>query len=102
MAAALASRPPTFGVTDPVLQQDLGYYLGRLPWTERLRAFALVAVGSAVVVVALLYVGIGSLPFRRWLPSANAHAPAHLGALPALLALTLSSGALVDPTGTVA
>ena len=68
MTAALASRPPTFGVTDPVLQQDLGYYLGRLPWTERLREFALVAVCSATLVVALLYVGIGSLRFRRWLP----------------------------------
>ena len=56
MAAALASRPPTFGVTDPVLHQDLGYYLGELPWTERLRELALVAVGSASVVVALLYV----------------------------------------------
>src|SRR6185437_13250250 len=30
MSAALASRPPTFGVTDPVLHQDLGYYLGVL------------------------------------------------------------------------
>src|SRR5216110_713585 len=102
MAAALASRPPTFGVTDPVLHQDLGYYLGQLPWTERLRELALVAAGSASVVVALLYVGIGSLRFRRWLPYANAHARAHLGVLLALLALTLTWGALLDPTETVA
>jgi len=102
MAAALASRPPTFGVTDPVLQRDLGYYLGRLPWTERLRELALVAVCSATVVVALLYVGIGSLRFRRWLPYANAHARAHLGLLLALLALTLMWGALLDPAETVA
>ena len=102
MAAALASRPPTFGVMDPVLQRDLGYYLGQLPWTERLRQFALVAVCSASVVVALLYVGIGSLRFRRWLPYANAHARAHLGVLLALLALTLTWGALLDPAETVA
>jgi hypothetical protein len=102
MSAALASRPPTFGVTDPVLQQDLGYYLGLLPWTERLREFALVAVGSATVVVALLYVGIGSLRFRRWLPYANAHARAHLGVLLALLALTLTWGAVLDPAESVA
>src|SRR2546426_12375023 len=102
MAAALASRPPTFGVTDPVLHQDLGYYLGQLPWTERLRELALVAVGSASVVVALLYVGIGSLRFRRWLPYSNAHAPAHLGVLLALLALTLTWGALLHPAETVA
>ncbi len=102
MAAALASRPPTFGVTDPVLHQDLGYYLGQLPWTERLRELALVAVGSASVVVALLYVGIGSLRFRRWLPYANAHARAHLGVLLALLALTLTWGAWLDPAESVA
>ena len=100
--AALASRPPTFGVTDPVLQQDLGYYLGRLPWTEHLLELALVAVCSATVVVALLYAGIGSLRFRRWLPYANAHARAHLGVLLALLALTLTWGALLDPAETVA
>src|SRR3989475_3006145 len=100
--AALASRPPTFGVTDPVLQRDLGYYLGRLPWTERLRELALAAVCAATVVVALLYVGIGSLRFRRWLPYANAHARAHLGVLLALLALTLTWGALLDPAESVA
>src|SRR5207247_1663797 len=102
MAAALASRPPIFGVTDPVLQRDLGYYLGRLPWSERLRELALVGVCSATVVVALLYVGIGSLRFRRWLPYANAHARAHLGVLLALLALTLTWGAWLDPAESVA
>ena len=102
MAAALASRPPTFGVTDPVLHQDLGYYLGQLPWTDRLRELSLVAVCSATVVVALLYVGIGSLRFRRWLPYANAHARAHLGVLLALLALALTWGALLDPAESVA
>src|SRR5207302_9198170 len=102
MPAALASRPPTFGITDPVLQRDLGYYLGQLPWTERLRELALAAVCAATVVVALLYVGIGSLRFRRWLPYANAHARAHLGLLLALLALTLTWGALLDSAETVA
>src|SRR5206468_12951179 len=92
----------TFGVTDPVLQRDLGYYLGGLPWTERLREFALVAVCSGTLVVALLYVGIGSLRFRRWLPYANANARAHLGVLLALLALTLTWGAILDPAETVA
>jgi len=102
MPAALASRPPTFGITDPVLQRDLGYYLGQLPWTERLRELALAAVCAATVVVALLYVGIGSLRFRRRLPYANAHARAHLGLLLALLALTLTWGALLDSAETVA
>src|SRR5437879_13835170 len=64
MAAALASRPPTFGVTDPVLHQDPGYSLGQPPWTARPRQLALIAVGSASVVVALLAGGIGALGFR--------------------------------------
>src|SRR5437016_10007744 len=102
MAAALASRPPTFGVTDPVLQQDLGYYLGRLPWTERLRELALVAVCSAAVVVALLYVGIGSLRFRRWLPYAKPPPRPHLGVLRAVLALTATRGPPPDAAEAVA
>jgi hypothetical protein len=102
MPAALASRPPTFGVTDPVLHKDLGYYLGQLPWSERLLDLALLAMCTATLVVALLYVGIGSLRFRRWLPYANAHARAHLGVLLALLALTLTWGAILDPAETVA
>ena len=40
--------------------------------------------------------------FRRWLPSANAHARAHLGLLLALLALTLTWGAVLDPAQSVA
>ncbi len=100
--AAVASRPPTFGVSDPVLHRDLGYYVGELPWIERLYGFALLAIGAATAVVSLLYVGIGSLRFRRWLPYANAHARAHLGLLLALLALTLTWGALLDPAETLA
>ena len=102
MHAALASRAPSTGVLDPVLHRDLGYYLARLPWAERLRAFSLLAVCAATAVVALLYVAIGPLRFRRWLPYANAHARAHLGLLLALLALSLAWGALLDPAETVA
>jgi uncharacterized protein len=102
MSAVLAAHGVGFGVTDPVLHRDIGYYLATLPWSERLRSLALAAVGSATIVVGLLYAGIGSLRFRRWLPSANAHARAHLGLLLALLALTLTWGAVLDPAQTVA
>lgn len=102
MSAVIAARGVAFGVTDPLLHRDVGYYLGTLPWSERLRGLALAAVSSATVVVGLLYTGIGSLRFRRWLPSANAHARAHLGLLLALLALTLTWGAVLDPVQSVA
>ena len=102
MSAVIAAHGVRFGVSDPVLHRDVGYYLGTLPWSERLRGLALAAVSSATVVVGLLYAGIGSLRFRRWLPSANAHARAHLGVLLALLAVTLTWGAVLDPAQTVA
>ena len=102
MSAVIAAHGVGFGVTDPVLHRDVGYYLGTLPWSERLRDLALAAVSSATVVVGLLYAGIGSLRFRRWLPSANAHARAHLGLLLALLAGTLTWDALLDPAQSVA
>ncbi len=102
MSAAIAAHGVGFGVTDPLLHRDVGYYLGTLPWSERLRGLALAAVSSTTVVVGLLYAGIGSLRFRRWLPSANAHARAHLGLLLALLALTLTWGAVLDPAQSVA
>ena len=102
MSAAIAARDVRFGVVDPLLGRDVGYYVATLPWSERLRARALVAECSAVAVVALLYAGIGSLRVRRWLPYANAHVRAHLGLLLALLAATLTWGAVLDPVESVA
>jgi hypothetical protein len=102
MSAAIAAKGVRFGVVDPVLGRDVGYYVAALPWSERLRALALVAACSAVAVVALLYAGIGSLRVRRWLPYANAHVRAHLGLLLALLASTLTWGAVLDPAESVA
>ncbi|HYK83699.1 MAG TPA: UPF0182 family protein [Gemmatimonadales bacterium] len=102
MAATLAARAPRFGLIDPVLHRDVGYYVAQLPWAERLHAFALAASVSAVVIVALLYLGMESLRFRRWLPYASVHARSHLGVLLAALALTLTWGALLDPAEAVA
>ncbi len=100
--AVIASRAPVFGVTDSVLHQDLGYYLTQLPWAERIRGLALSATVSATVLVTLLYLGIGSLHFRRGLPHGSAHARMHLGVLLGAVALTLTWGALLDPAETVA
>src|SRR5207249_10565349 len=32
LQATLAARPPRFGIADPVLHRDLGYYVAQLPW----------------------------------------------------------------------
>src|SRR5205823_13921891 len=58
MSAVIAAHGVGFGVTDPLLHRDVGYYLGTLPWSEQLRALALAAVSSATLVVGLLYAGI--------------------------------------------
>jgi hypothetical protein len=102
MHAVLASHPPRFGMSDPLLHRDLGYYVGELPWARRAQGFVLLATVTVVVIVALLYVGIGSLRVRRWHPYASAHARAHLGVLLACAALALTWGAVLDPAETVA
>ncbi len=102
LEAMLASHPPSFGILDPVLQRDLGYYLGTLPWAVTCKNFALLATGTAALIVALLYLGIGSLRFHGWRPEASAHARAHLGLVLALLALSLARAAVLDPAEAVA
>src|SRR5260370_34284888 len=102
MSAALAARAPRFGIADPLLHRDLAFYVAPLPWAERLHGFALVATVSAALLVALLYLGMESLRFRRWLPYASAHARGHLGLLLAALGLTVTWGTLLDPAETVA
>src|SRR5256886_5997928 len=72
------------------------------PYTTLFRSLTLAGVSSATFIVGVLYAGIGSLRFRRWLPSANAHARAHLGLLLSLLAMTLAWGAVLDPAQSVA
>src|SRR5207253_1956715 len=54
MSAVIAAHGVGFGVTDPLLHRDVGYYLGTLPWSEQLRALALAAVSTAAPVVAAL------------------------------------------------
>jgi hypothetical protein len=101
-AALLASAPPHFGVTDEILRHDLGYYVAVLPWQATLQAHALTWTAGAAVVVALLYVGIGSLRFRQGRLRASDHARAHLAVILACLALALTWGAVLDPAKVVA
>ena len=102
LAAALASDPPVFGVTDPVLQRDAGYYVGALPWSAAVQDRVLLAVIALLFVVALLYYGIGSLRRTSGEWRVSGHARTHLGALLACLAATLAWGAILDPPETVA
>jgi len=102
LQALLASRPPHFGVVEPILRRDLGYYAGELPWAVTCQNFVLLATTTATIVVGLLYVGIGSLRWSGWRPVTGPHARGHLGLLLALLALALVRGAALDPAASVA
>ncbi|MBI4422478.1 MAG: UPF0182 family protein, partial [Elusimicrobia bacterium] len=53
-AALLATAPPRFGVTDPILGRDLGFYIGVLPWRATLQSQAMAMTAGAAAVTALL------------------------------------------------
>jgi hypothetical protein len=100
--ALLASAAPRFGVTDPILHRDLGYYVGGLPWALERQRFLLLATVTAAVLVTTLYVGIGSLRWQGGRLVASPHARAHVGVLLAGMAGALLWGALLDPAEVVA
>ncbi|MFN2570615.1 MAG: UPF0182 family protein [Gemmatimonadales bacterium] len=95
--AVLAGAPPHFGVADPALHRDIGYYVSTLPWLAALQDRALVLVIGATAIVTLLYGVIGSLRVRRGRIRGSAYARAHVGVLLASLALVIAWGALLDP-----
>jgi len=96
LAAVLASRPPHFGVADPLLRNDLGAYVASLPWSVTLQNHVLAAVASVAAIVTLLYVGIGMITWRAG-PVVTPRARLHLALLLTCLAGALAWGALLDP-----
>jgi len=102
LTAVLASSAPRFGVLDPVLQRDLGYYAGELPWQSLQQGYATLAVALILALVAFLYVGMGSLRVQQGRIAVSAYARGHLGLLAACLAATIGWGALLDPAEVVA
>lgn len=100
--AVLAAAPPRFGIIDQTLRQDVGFYLGVLPWRATLQNRALVLATAVTFVVALLYMGIGSLRMRRGRIRASDYARTHCGVLLACLALVIAWGAALDPAEVVA
>jgi len=101
LLASLAADPPVFGTSDPVLGRDLGYFVSTLPWVSALQDRAVLAALSAVVLVGLLYFGMGALRFDGVRPIAGAHTRSHLGTLLATLAIAFAWGALLDPAQVV-
>lgn len=99
--ALLASAPPHFGLTDSVLHQDLGYYVGELPWARTRQGMLLIAALTASFLIAVLYVAIGSIRMHGGRIAASPHARAHLGLTLAALAVAFVWGAHLDPYETI-
>lgn len=100
--ALLATAAPQFGRVDPILHRDLGDYVGRLPWALERQGFLMLATVTAVVLVAFLYIGMGSLRWQRGRVVSSPHARVHVGVLLAGVALAMLWGALLDPAEVVA
>ncbi len=102
LTAVLASSAPRFGILDPVLHRDLGFYAGELPWQSLQQGYATLAVALILALVAFLYVGMGSLRLQQGRIAVSAYARGHLGLLAACLAAAIGWGALLDPAEVVA
>jgi hypothetical protein len=99
---ALASASPHFGITEPVLHRDLGYYVGELPWADTRQGILFLAALSALILTAALYTAIGSLRLREGRVATSPHARTHLAVVLAVLASAVAWGALLDPAELVA
>lgn len=99
---ALAWQGVRFGMTEPLLAQDLGVYVAQLPFWELLHDGLFVLALGALLLVTLLYAAIGALRWRDGTAAITDHARRHLGWLAAIFALVLAAGYLLEPLQWVA
>ena len=99
---ALAWQGVTYGVTDPLLQHDVGLYVAQLPAWRLAHGFALLLVVLALGIVFGLYVLVGAVRWLEGRPAINDHARSHIGWLLTALALALVWGYWLEPYELVA
>ncbi len=97
-----------FGVTDPVLGFDVGFYVFTLPVLEQARSLALALVGLAIAGAGALYLLGGQVAITPFGVRLGERARRHLGLLIALLLVLMAAGAWLDrprtlltPTGII-
>lgn len=101
-ARALAGYEADIGVTDPVLQRDLGYYLFRLPWHRTVHGFATGLSGVMLALCLILYAAVGAVRWAERRMRVTALARWHLAGLLFAFALTLCWGYQLEPSEYVA
>lgn len=99
---ALAGLSTSVGIRDPVLGEDLAYYLFRLPWHRTLHGFATLLSGVLLAVTGVLYAALGAIRWAERRLQVTELARAHLGVLLAAFALALAWGYRLEPTEYVA
>ena len=101
-AVVLGWQGVTYGITDPLMQNDIGLYVAGLPLWRATHGFFFFLVLLALGIVFGLYLLVGAI---RWLdgrPAINTHARVHLGWLLTALALVLGWGYVLEPFELVA
>ncbi|HEY2804660.1 MAG TPA: UPF0182 family protein [Gemmatimonadales bacterium] len=93
---ALARGAAPWGAQDPVLHQDVAFYLAVLPLIEVLHLLASVLAVLATLLVVTLYAITGSLAISRRRLRITPHARTHLLILLAVLALVIAWGFQLD------
>ena len=94
---ALAWQGVHYGVTDPLLGEDVGVFVAQLPLWNLAHDFAITLVVLGLVVVAMLYGSIGGITRGRGVLVVHPDARRHLGALLMLCAAVVGVGYLLEP-----
>ena len=95
-SALLYFNGSPFGIQDPLLGKDIGFYLFRLPAFDAIYRWFLVSLGLMLVATAFVYLLYGGVQYGENGLSVHAAAKVHLSVLLALLLLVQSGGYLLD------
>jgi hypothetical protein len=93
---SLAWQGVSYGINDPLLGRDLGFYVAQLPVWRGAHGFFVLLVLLALTGVTALYMLVGAIRWIERRPAINHHARAHIGWLLAALALALAWGYLLE------
>jgi hypothetical protein len=102
LAGLLAATGVEFGITDPHLGHDLGYYVAEVPWIDLLQRLARRLVGVAMLMLAGLYTAIGAVRVRERRLFMSDGARRHLAVLGTLAAITIAWSTSADGPRVVA
>ncbi len=95
-SALLYFNGAPFGIQDPLLGKDIGFYIFRLPALDAIYRWFLVSLGLVLVATAFIYLLYGGIQYGEDGLSVHAAAKVHLSILLALLLLVQSGGYLLD------